>query len=81
MRSVLKAFLLMLVIAFVVGAIGLWYFVNTGISAKEQPGRVEELIARRVRNMAIARRTKSLTNPVKYSAEVIADGRAHFGDH
>lgn len=81
MRSVLKAFLLLLALAIVVGAIGVWYFVNSGVSAKEQPGRVEEFIARRVRNMAIARRAKSLTNPVEYSAEVIADGRAHFADH
>jgi mono/diheme cytochrome c family protein len=81
MRSVLRAFLLMLVLAIVVGAIGLWYFVNTGVSAREQPGRVEEFIARRVRNIAIAGRAKSLRNPVKYSAEVIADGRAHFADH
>jgi mono/diheme cytochrome c family protein len=81
MRSVLKAFLLLLGLVIVVGAIGLWYFVNSGVSAKEQPGRVEEFVARRVRSMAIARRAASLTNPVAYSAEVIADGRAHFADH
>jgi mono/diheme cytochrome c family protein len=81
MRSVLKAFLLLLGLVMVVGAIGLWYFVDSGVSAKEQPGRVEEFMARRVRNMAIARRAASLTNPVAYSAEVIADGRAHFADH
>jgi mono/diheme cytochrome c family protein len=81
MRSVLKAFLLLLGLVIIVGAIGLWYFVNSGVSAKEQPGRVEEFVARRVRSMAIARRAASLTNPVAYSAEVIADGRAHFADH
>ena len=81
MRAVLKAFLLLLTLAIVVGAIGVWYFVNSGVSAKEQPGRVEEFIARRVRSMAIAGRAKSLTNPVEYSGEVIADGRAHFADH
>jgi mono/diheme cytochrome c family protein len=81
MRSVLKAFLLLLGLVIVVGAIGLWYFVNRGVSAKEQPGRVEEFVARRVRSMAIARRAASLTNPVAYSADVIADGRAHFADH
>jgi mono/diheme cytochrome c family protein len=81
MRPVLKAFLLLLGLAVVVGAIGLWYFVNSGVSAKEQPGRVEEFMARRVRNMAIARRAKSLTNPVEYSGQIIAEGRAHFADH
>jgi mono/diheme cytochrome c family protein len=81
MRPVLKAFLMLLALAILVGAIGVWYFVNSGVSAKEQPGRVEEFMARNVRSMAIARRAKTLTNPVEYSAEVIADGRAHFADH
>jgi mono/diheme cytochrome c family protein len=81
MRPVLKALLLLLGLAFVVGLIGLWYFVSSGVSAKEQPGRLEEFLARGVRNMAIARRAKSLTNPVEYSGDVIADGRAHFADH
>ena len=81
MKPVLKAVLLLLGLAIVAGAIGIWYFVNSGVSAKEQPGRVEEFMARNVRNMAIARRAKALTNPIEYSAEVIADGRAHFADH
>lgn len=81
MRPVLKAFLLFLALAVAVGLIGLWFFVSRGVSAKEQPGRIEEFAARRVRNMAIAGRAKALTNPVEYSGEVVADGRAHFADH
>ena len=81
MRPVLKAFLLFVGLALVVGAAGLWYFVNSGVSAKEQPGRIEEFLATRARNMAIARRAGSLRNPVEYSGEVIAEGRAHFADH
>jgi mono/diheme cytochrome c family protein len=81
MRPVLKAFLLLLALVTLVGAIGLWYFVSSGVSAREQPGAVEEFLATRVRNMAIAGRAKSLTNPIEYSGEVIADGRAHFADH
>ena len=81
MKPVLNAFLLFLALSIVMGAIGLWYFVNTGVSAKEQPGRVEEFVARRVRSMAIERRAKTLMNPVEYSGEVIAEGRGHFADH
>lgn len=81
MRPVLKAFLLLLGLAVVIGGAGLWYFLNSGVSAKEQPGRLEEFVAGRARNMAIARRAKSLTNPVEYSGEIIAEGRAHFADH
>ena len=81
MRGGLKAFLVLLGLAVLVCGIGFLYFINTGVSAKEQPGRIEEFLASRARNMAIARRAGSLTNPVKESAEVIADGRAHFADH
>jgi mono/diheme cytochrome c family protein len=81
MRRVMKAFLLLLGLAVVVCGIGFLYFINTGVSAKEQPGRIEEFLASRARNMAIARRARALTNPIKESAEVIADGRAHFADH
>ena len=81
MRPVLKAFLLFVALAVAVAAIGLVYFLNSGVSAKEKPGAIEEFVARRARNMAIARQAKSLTNPVEYSGEVIAEGRAHFADH
>ena len=52
--------------------------VTSGVSAKERPGAVEEFLAGRVRNMAIARRAKSLTNPVPYSDEVVAEGLARL---
>jgi mono/diheme cytochrome c family protein len=81
MKPVLKAFTLLVVLLLVIGATGLWYFLNTGVSAKEEPGRIEAFVARRVRNMAIARRARSLTNPVVSSGGIIAEGRAHFADH
>ena len=81
MRPVLKAFLLFVALAVAAAAIGLTVFLNRGVSAKETPGRAEEFVARRVRNMAIAGRAKSLINPVEYSGEIIAGGRAHFADH
>ena len=55
MRRALKAFLFLLGLAVVVSGIGFLYFINTGVSAKEQPGRIQEFLASRARNMAIAR--------------------------
>jgi mono/diheme cytochrome c family protein len=81
MRPVLKAFLLLLALAALLGAVGVTYLMRSGVSAREQPGKVEKFVAGRARNMAIAARAKSLTNPVEYSAAVVADGRAHFADH
>jgi mono/diheme cytochrome c family protein len=81
MKPVLKAFLLLLGLATAIGGIGLAYFLNSGVSAKEQPGAIEEFVAGRARNMAIARRARGLANPVEYSGEIIAEARAHFADH
>ena len=67
-----KALLLLLGLAAGMGAIGLWYFVNNGVSAKEQPGRVEEFLARRARNMAIARQAKSLVAALAIPGYAIA---------
>jgi mono/diheme cytochrome c family protein len=81
MKPVLKAFALLVLLLAVGGAILVWYIMTTGVSAREQPGYLEEFAARRVRTMAIARRARSLANPVEYSGEIIAAGRAHFADH
>ena len=81
MKPVLRAFLLLVGITLLVGTVAVLALINRGVSAKETPGRVEEFLARRVRDLAIARHAKSLSNPVKYSDEVVADGRAHFADH
>lgn len=81
MRAVLKAFLLLVVLAIGVGAFGLFWFVSRGVSARGQPGRFEEFVARRVRDMAISREARTLKNPVQPSNAVIAEGRAHFADH
>jgi mono/diheme cytochrome c family protein len=81
MKPMLKAFALLVAIAAVAGIIVVAYVMSTGLSAREQPGRVEEFVARNVRTTAIARRARSLQNPVDYSGEIIAAGRAHFADH
>jgi mono/diheme cytochrome c family protein len=81
MKAVLKAFALLVALVALVCAIGVWYVVTTGVSARDEPGDLEEFVAGGVRRMAVARRARSLTNPVEYSGAVIAAGRAHFADH
>jgi mono/diheme cytochrome c family protein len=81
MKPVLKAFALLVLLLAVAAAALMLYIVTTGVSAREQPGYLEDFAARRVRTMSIARRARSVTNPVEYSGEIIAAGRAHFADH
>jgi mono/diheme cytochrome c family protein len=81
MKFLLRTLALLVLVLLIIGAVGMWYMVATGLSARAEPSQVEEFAARRVRTVAIARNARSLTNPVKASEEVIASGRAHFADH
>ena len=81
MRSVLKAFLLLVAIgAVLLTALFVWVDAR-GISAKAQPGRVETAVARTMRRFAIPRDARNRRNPVARSAQVVAEGLAHFADH
>lgn len=81
MRPVLKAFLLFVGLASLVGVAGGCYLISTGFSARSEPGGLETFAALTIRNLAIARQARGLSNPVERSAEIIASGRAHFADH
>ena len=80
-KAVFKAFLLLVAVFVVIGAGVAMYVVQRGVSARAQPGAIETLIARNVRNLAVGRRAKGLRNPVERTPEIIAEGRAHFADH
>jgi hypothetical protein len=52
---------MLVAVAAVAGAILLWYILTTGVSAREQPGSLEEFAARRVLDKTTetsARRTR-----------------------
>jgi mono/diheme cytochrome c family protein len=81
MRPVLKALALL-----VGGGVGLMVITfiwigSRGISARAQPGRVETVIARTMRRLAIPRGDRHRQNPVARSPDVIAEGMAHYADH
>ena len=81
MKALLKAFALLVLIVVVLGFVGVFRIVSRGISARGQPGRVETVVARTLRHLAIPRSARELKNPVARTPEVIAEGMAHFADH
>jgi mono/diheme cytochrome c family protein len=81
MKASLKPVLLAIGPVLVAALAVLAFFVVGGVSARPAPGRVEAFVARTVRNMALAWHTDTIPNPVPPSADVIAQGRAHFADH
>jgi len=81
MRPLLRAFALLLALIVAGGFLAVAYVTRTGLSARGQPGRLEAFVARRVRDLAVARHARGLTNPIPRSAEAVEDGLEHFADH
>ena len=52
-----------------------------GFSARAEPTGIERWMAQRARAAALPADAKTRPNPVANTAEVIADGRAHWADH
>ena len=81
MRSLLKAFLLLLGIG-ALALVGAFLWITShGVSARAQPGRIETAIARTMRRAAIPRDARGRRNPVTPTPEVIAEGMSHYADH
>ncbi|HMU56248.1 MAG TPA: c-type cytochrome [Nitrospira sp.] len=63
-----------------VGWVGYQLF-TTGFSAKTEPYRLEVLMARQIRYLAIPLAQRNAPNPVPLTPAVLKDARAHFADH
>jgi len=81
MRAVLKAFAVLVAIMALVVVMTFIWIGSRGISARAQPGRAETAVARTMRRLAIPRSARDLKNPVATSADVLAEGMAHYADH
>ena len=80
-KAVLKALLMMVVLTAVLAVVIFIWIGSRGISAKATPGRIETVIARTMRRLAIPRNARDLKNPVVASPEIVAEGMAHYADH
>jgi mono/diheme cytochrome c family protein len=55
--------------------------VRSGLSAHDEPTATEAFVARAVRGWAVPAELRNAKNPVAFTPEILADGRAHFADH
>jgi hypothetical protein len=55
--------------------------LHDGLSAKATPTRLEALLARNARHLAIPRKARLMENPVLDSREIQREARLHFADH
>ena len=81
MRAISHLLLGLVLAAVILVAAGLVYLKSTGLSTRGEPGRIEASLARSARSMAIPSSARALPNPIPVSADVIAEGMAHYADH
>ena len=81
MKPFLRALLFLFVIGgVIVGAIA-YAVARRGLSARTQPSRMEEFVARTMRRLATPSAVRSMTNPVQPTPEVMEEALEHFADH
>jgi mono/diheme cytochrome c family protein len=81
----MKAFLraagvLVLIVAAAVAVLA-YTVTRRGLSARDEPSRVEELLARGMRRLATPNGVRQMTNPVPITDAVRDEGMEHFADH
>ena len=81
MKAFLRAVLVLVVIAAVVAAVAAYWIARRGLSARVEPTRTEELMARTMRRFATPSNVRRMPNPVEPTATVLEDGLQHFADH
>jgi mono/diheme cytochrome c family protein len=55
--------------------------LSGGLSARGKPGKMETMMARNVRHMAIPASARSAQNPLLASEQDLREARLHFADH
>jgi mono/diheme cytochrome c family protein len=70
------------VLGFLLSAAALLFrTLRYGLSAQDEPTRIEHLLARWVRHYAVPAELRNRRNPMPLTPEVLAEARAHFADH
>lgn len=64
-----------------VAAMVLLSMLRYGFSAHDEPTWIEAVVARKMRHWAVPSDLRDRKNPVPFTPEVLAEGRAHFADH
>jgi mono/diheme cytochrome c family protein len=80
-KATLRAFVLLVASLSLIGSAIVYSIVSRGLSAHDEPSRVEEVLARSMRRWATPQAMRSRANPVQPTPEVIDRALEHFADH
>jgi mono/diheme cytochrome c family protein len=73
--------LLMVVIAIALILLTAASILHDGLSSRATPGKMETMMARKARHMAIPEGARKRQNPIADTTENLRDARLHFADH
>lgn len=77
-RNIILLFLVVLIALMVLGAAAI---LHNGLSSRAQPTRLETMLARNARRIAIPAMAAKQSNPVPDTPENLRAARMHFADH
>ena len=80
-KATLRAFVLLVAVVSVLGSAIAYSIVSGGLSAHDEPSRVEEVLARAMRRWATPQAVRARTNPVQPTPEIINQALGHYADH
>ena len=80
-KATLRAFVLLVAVVSVLGSAIAYSIVSGGLSAHDEPSRVEEMLARAMRRWATPQAMRDRPNPVQPTPEVIDQALGHYADH
>jgi len=70
-----------LITLFAIALVLLVIRLRSGLSAREEPTRVEAFVARTMRHFAVPSNLRDAKNPVPLTGALLTESRAHFADH
>ena len=80
-KATLRAFVLLVAVVSVVGSAIAYSIVSGGLSAHDEPSRVEEVLAGAMRRWATPQAMRNRPNPVQATPDVIDRALGHYADH
>ncbi len=81
MRTLLRLILIPIAIGAIVMAIGSFFIKGKGLSTRDEPSRIETVVAAQFRKMAMPSEARERKNTVPASPEAVEAGLAHWADH
>src|SRR5262245_12858393 len=77
-----KKIVVVVLVILIFGIAFFWWVKSAhGFSAREQPSKLESVVARGMRALAIPRSAKNVQNPMAATPELLVEARHHFADH